>query len=106
MIQPLPILLWALLVGATAAGMIVALRVMPGIRGLVKEGKKPWACDICMPVWTVGPLTALLAWWQNDVLLICVAGPAYPLAMWLLRRLTDPPEHPPLLLEDSDAEKS
>ena len=105
MIEPLTILLWAFLVGATAAGMTVVIRVLPGVHSQMEAQKKPWVCDICMSFWTVGLLVLLLAFELRDPKLVVVAGPAYPFALWFLRRLTDPPELPPLLLEDSDAEK-
>lgn len=105
MIEPLTLLLWALPVGATAAGMIVVIRVLPLIRQQVEAMKKPWACDICMSFWVVGLLVLLLLLGKRDPQFLFVAGPAFPFALWFLRRLTDPPELPPLLLEDSDAKE-
>lgn len=91
--SPLDVLLLALLTGSTAAGMVVAVRALPWVYKRMLEQKKPWSCDICMSFWTVALLTlglglTLQAW--------VVAGPAYPVALWVLRRLTDPRNPPPL----------
>lgn len=103
MIEPLTILLWSLILGATAAGLSVIIRSLPFIKRWVQEGRKPWACDVCMPVWTVVPLVLLLFIWRQDIQLLLVVGPAYPCAMWILMRLTDPVGPPPMPeLEDSD----
>ncbi len=98
-------LLWALMVGATAAGLTVALRALPLIARQVEALRKPWVCDICMSFWTTALIVVGLALWQHNVELVVVAGPAYPWAMWVLRVLTGPREGGPPLppLEDSDA---
>lgn len=39
------------LVALFATGLTLVLRVLPGIRGAVFRGTKPWACDLCMSWW-------------------------------------------------------
>lgn len=103
MISPLDIMLWAIILGATSAGMTVAVRALPFIRKRIENQEKPWACDICMSFWTVGLLGLNLAMWKMQPELLVVCGPAYPWAMWVLCKVTEPrgglslPE-----LEDSD----
>jgi len=95
MSQSLNILLWSFLLGATSAGITIALRALPLVYRWMEEQKKPWVCDICMSFWTVGLLSLGLAAWQGKEFLI-VCGPAYPLAMWLLCKITEPKGGPPL----------
>jgi hypothetical protein len=62
------------------------------------DRKKPWACDVCMGFWTTGAAAAGLAVIQNDAWALLSAGPAYPVALWILRKLGEPqlPPLPPL----------
>jgi len=46
-----------LLCGLGAAYATVLLRLLPGIRSLTAEGRKPFACDVCMSFWASLPLT-------------------------------------------------
>jgi hypothetical protein len=87
---------WSLALGATAAGIIEALRELAPVQRAMLRRQKPWACDICMSFWTTGALTALLAW-GNDVRLALAAGPAYPVALLFLAKLGEPRQPPPEL---------
>lgn len=95
---PAELLLWALGLGATSAGVVLALRALPPVQRAMFARKKPWACDICMGFWTVGSLAAVLSLtFDGDLLL--AAGPAYPWTLYLLRKLQEPmnpPNLPPL----------
>lgn len=103
MIEPLNIMLWAVLLGATSAGITVVLRSLSFIYRQIEAGKKPWVCDVCMSFWTTGFLGLGLATWQQDPWFLLVCGPAYPWAMWVLCKITDPRGPPPMpVLEDSD----
>lgn len=102
MIAPLPILFWALFIGATSAGMTVAIRGLPTVKKWMMQRKKPWACDVCMSFWTTG-LVALLVAGHYGHELIVSCGPAYPWALWVLCKITAPTGPPPMELEDSDA---
>ena len=104
-IFPLYILFWSLLIGATSAGMTVAVRALPFVQRRIEALQKPWACDICMSFWSVGLLSVGLAVWQGPELLVS-CGPAYPWALWVLRRVTEPREPVLPALEDSDADRS
>lgn len=102
MIEPLTIILWSLLVGATSAGMTAAIRELPSVYKKMMERKKPWACDICMSFWTVGLLgLGLSIWGERELILVC--GPAYPWALWVLCKISAPVGPPPPELKDSDA---
>lgn len=91
---PAELLLWATGLGATSAGVVLALRALPAVQRAMFARKKPWACDICMGFWTTAALTLLL---PSDLWL--AAGPAYPWTLFLLRKLQEPvnpPNLPPL----------
>lgn len=92
-------LAWALGVGSSAAGMTVAVRALPSVQHKMLERVKPWACDVCMGFWTTAIVVLGLAAWQHDARLLVVSGPAYPWALWVLRKTgepTGPPPMPPL----------
>lgn len=82
------LLTWALYVGPTAAGLIVALRAVPWVGKKLEAATKPWACDACMGFWTVGLTVMLVVAATRDRALLFGAGPAYPLCLWVLRQVT------------------
>jgi len=90
----LDLLAWAVGLGSTAAGIVLAVRALPAVRRAMVQLKKPWACDLCMSFWTVGALSLGLAVWKVDAQLLLSAGPAYPLALQLLRMLQEPANPP------------
>lgn len=93
--MPALLLTWALFVGLTAAGLIVALRALPPVEHKVWAAQKPWACDVCMSFWVVGIANVFLVATHGPVMFLC-AGPAYPLCLWVLRQITAPRGAPPL----------
>ena len=101
--SPQELLLWGLGLGATAAGVTVAVRALKPVKKRMRAQQKPWACDVCMAFWTTAAVTTAVAAWRWDLGLVAAAGPAYPVALWTLRKLTDPVGPPPPPLEDSDA---
>ena len=104
MIAPLNIMLWAIILGATSAGMTVVIRALPFVQKWIMAQKKPWACDVCMSFWTVGLLGLGLVWLEQKPELVIVCGPAYPWALWVLCKVTEPKSNFSLPdLEDDDA---
>jgi hypothetical protein len=93
--DPLAVALWALMVGATSAGMTTVLRALPLVQKWMWAFKKPWVCDICMSFWTVALLSLGLALLLRNAVWILVSGPAYPWALWVLRKTSDPHGQPP-----------
>jgi hypothetical protein len=93
------LLTWALFVGSTAAGLVVALRALPPVERRILSAQKPWACDVCMSFWIVSIITIFVGASQGRELLLC-AGPAYPLCLWVLRQITAPRGPLPELVED------
>ena len=93
------LVLWTLLAALGAVGLTTILRHAPIIRGQVAQAKKPWACDVCMPFYTVPlflaiPIT-LIGNWEYAV----AALPAYALAHVTLSQMSRPPG-PPVIPPD------
>ncbi|MFQ5339971.1 MAG: hypothetical protein ACE5F6_00335 [Anaerolineae bacterium] len=96
--MPTEILAWSVVLGATAAGFVSAVRGLPWVQRAIMDRRKPWACDVCMGFWTTGAVTVGLAYVLNDIWALLWAGPAYSVALWILRKLGEPqlPPLPPL----------
>lgn len=90
----LDILVWALLSAAGAVGLTIILRNAPGIRNLVSQAKKPWACNDCMPLYTVPVMLAVPIWQTGDWNYLIAYLPAYALANVALKRMGRPPGPP------------
>lgn len=95
-------LLQALYVGLWAAGFTVVLRALPWIQRLVREGMKPWACDVCMSFWSTFGVTGSLVLTKNWD--FAAALPGFAITLLVLRKLTEPVKLPTNLpdLEDSE----
>jgi len=95
-VSPFVLLGWSLALGATAAGVVEALRALPLVQRAMLRRRKPWACDICMGFWATGVLSALLAWHARDAQMLLAAGPAYPVVLLFLAKLDEPRHDPPM----------
>jgi len=101
-LDPGSVLELSALLAATAVGLTLVVRRAPGVWGWVRDGRKPWACNLCCATWstlalsaiaafvTLAPLTAALAWL-----------PALALATWGLHQ-ADPPALPDLGLPEAE----
>lgn len=88
------VLAWSACIGMTAGGAAVALRRVPWVERRVADSIKPWACDVCLSLWcTVLAWTVYTAaaWTWSAFLAI---GPAYAIALAVLRKLTEPMKAP------------
>jgi hypothetical protein len=96
---------WALLLGAMVAGWVLGVRALPWVHRQMMAMKKPWACDYCMCFW--GTLlwgAAGWYWFRQDLgdHGWFVLGPAYPVALGVLSKLSEPSGEPPIILLDSE----
>jgi len=101
----LAVLMWACIVTLAATALTIIVRNAPWVRDRVDEAKKPWACNVCMPLYTcavaAGGLCALLGRWEYALTYL----PAYALTKVVLDKLSEPPGEPPMLVpEDSTSE--
>lgn len=98
--------LWALLSGLGAVGLTVILRNAPGIDKLVQEAKKPWACNVCMPLYTAAAVLAVPVI-QSGNWSYAVAFPAgYALGYLVLQNMSKPPGPPQIPEEFFNDERS
>ncbi|AKF03403.1 hypothetical protein DB32_000552 [Sandaracinus amylolyticus] len=66
------------------------LRAPDAIQALVRAGVKPWACDLCMCLWTTFSLVALAAASLGEPRVLLAAGPSYTLSLLVLRVVQAP----------------
>lgn len=85
--------------GVTSPGIVTAFRALPMVQKLVDQGVKPWACDICMCFWTVGIPAAVAASIARDISVLLASGPAYVIALLVIRLVQSPMSTPPPDLE-------
>lgn len=92
---PYDLLMWALLSGLGAVGLTIILRNAPVVRGWVRDGRKPWACNVCMPLYTAAALLSVAIWWAGDWSYAVAYPGAYAVGYMALDRITRPPAGPP-----------
>jgi hypothetical protein len=104
-VSALDFLLWSLLYALAATGLTLILRNAPVIRGWVQEMKKPWACNLCMPLYTSAAIIAPAAYYSRDGRYGLVYLATYLLSHLMLEKMARPPGPPPIptsLLLDMD----
>lgn len=95
-------LLTSIVVALSSVGLTVILRNAPVIRGWVREMKKPWACNICMPLYTCALGVGGLFYLHHDENVFLSYLPAYALSFMTLEAIARPPSVVPTFeLEDS-----
>ncbi len=93
--SPLDFLLWTLLYALAATGLTIILRHAPVIRGWVQAMKKPWACNVCMPLYTSAVLIAPAAYYSRDGRYALVYLATYLLSHIMLEKMATRPTGPP-----------
>lgn len=90
----------SLVVALSAVGLTVVLRNAPIIRTWVFQMKKPWACNVCLPLYLcalgVGSLYAL----SRDLKTLLAYLPAYAIAYLVLEKMSRPPTKDPFVPEE------
>ena len=92
---PLDLLLWSLFIALGATGLTIILRNAPIIRGWVFELRKPWACNVCMPLYTSAALLSAPILWSRDWRLALAFPAAYLLSHLILEKMARPPASGP-----------
>ncbi len=93
--DPWHLLAWSVVIGSTAPGVAIVVRALSAVEKLVLEGKRPWACDVCLSWWMVAATTLVAGLAAHDLEVLWAAGPAYPLAYKLIGWLSQPVSSPP-----------
>lgn len=86
--DPILLVLWALIISASAAGLVQLVRQLAWVNAQMIAGKKPWVCDLCMSWWTSALATA--AWSLLEGAPARAFIPAFAMAMILVRALGAP----------------
>jgi hypothetical protein len=85
---------WSLLAGVGAVGLTTIVRNAPVVRGWVQEAKKPWACNECMPLYTVAAMLAIPIYQTGNWGYAAAYLPGYAVANVALKRMSRPPGPP------------
>ncbi len=93
------LLLWTAHIALASVGLTVILRNAPVIRTWVFEVKKPWACNVCMPLYVCALLVGALIFFSGDWHFGLSYLPAYALTNVSLDHMAKPPG-PPVIPDD------
>lgn len=83
-------------VALSAVALAIILRNAPLIRVWVREMKKPWACNVCLPLYLCAVVVGCLWLLTHDPHVFLAYLPAYALTFMTLEKLA----RPPLVLPD------
>ena len=75
------VLAWTMLIGLSSMFTVEAARTTRWIDARVLRGERPWACNICMSLWTC-LLTALVGAWLPVLLHAWPQAVGEPLMAW------------------------
>ena len=88
-----------LFVAWSTVGAVLVIRALPGVEKLVLQGKKPFACDLCMSWWTSILISGFLALLFYDPIWFIGVLPSVAAGVWILGRMYPAPQggsFPPL----------
>lgn len=91
----------AVFVALSSVALAVILRNAPVIRTWVWEMKKPWACNVCLPLYLCAVVVGFLWLRSRDSSVLLSYLPGYALAYITLETMSRPPSVVPDL-EDSE----
>jgi len=84
-------------VALSAVALAIIVRNAPVVRGWVQEARKPWACNVCLPLYlcalVVGGLYAL----SRDATVLLAYLPSYALSYIVLEKLARPTGEAPFV---------
>ena len=103
----LELLFTALHVALSAVALTLIVRNAPVVRRWVFELRKPWACNVCMPLYTCAAVVGGLYWLNRDLHVLLAYLPAYALTFSALDTMAKPPGAPhippEMFMADEDA---
>jgi len=85
-------LIAALWIGLSSASLTILVRNAPLFSRWTQSGIKPFACDVCMSLWTTLSFTLVAQYYGFVTMLSWL--PAYAVAKWAMGRLMDPMHFP------------
>lgn len=85
----------ALIVALSTVALTVILRNAPVIRDWVDQLKKPWACNVCLPLYLCALSTGALYFYSPwDWTIVYAYLPAYALSYLILEKFLNRPTAP------------
>lgn len=103
--DPLRILLWAVVLGAGSVAVTKCVRALPPFSRWLLEAKKPWACDLCMTFWGVAFFCLLRGLSGETVDALLLIGPcSWTVGFGVLQRLSEPTSAPPMMMPEDSGE--
>lgn len=80
----------SLYVALSVVALAIILRNAPVIRGWVQEAKKPWACNVCLPLYLCAVVVGGLYVLSKDAAVLLSYLPSYALSYIVLEKLARP----------------
>lgn len=97
-------ILTSVFVALCAVALTVILRNAPVIRTWVWEMKKPWACNVCLPLYLCAAVVGGLFLKQRNLDVLLAYLPGYALSYLTLEAMARPPRDLPSIAELRDTE--
>lgn len=97
-------LLTSVFVALSAVALAVILRNAPIIRTWVFEMRKPWACNVCFPLYLCSVVVGGLFYQSRDLHVFLTYLPGYALSFMTLEAIARPPAVPPSFMELKDSD--
>lgn len=94
----------SLLVALSSVALAVILRNAPIIRDWVEQLKKPWACNVCLPLYLCAICTGGLYAVTRDLKTLLAYLPAYAITFVILERFARPQSAPVIPAEFMDGD--
>lgn len=94
LISAFAVFVWAVVIAFAATALTVIVRNAPVIQRWVFEMRKPWACNVCMPLYTCALLVGGLCWLHESLIFMLSYLPAYLVSKALLDRMAEAPNDP------------
>lgn len=98
----------SLLIALSSVGLAIILRNAPVIKNWVQEMKKPWACNVCLPLYLCFVMVGVFYGVSRDATVLLAYLPAYAMSYVILEKLARPPgplHIPHSLMEPDDFEE-
>ncbi len=91
LISAFAVFVWAVVIAFAATALTIIVRNAPVVDDWVLEMKKPWACNVCMPLYTCALIVAGLCWLNESLIFLLSYLPAYLVSKALLDKAAEPP---------------
>lgn len=87
----------SLYVALSAVALAIIVRNAPVVRGWVQEAKKPWACNVCLPLYLCAIVVGGLFLRDHDFSVLLAYLPSYALSYIVLEKLARPTGEAPFV---------